>query len=119
MKSYASLLAGIAGGFAALVALSLLMNRPESPVSVNLLGFGAWLLSEVAPQVQFALAPTLVVGVLAFALIYAVSFPIWWKLEIWAAGLASRVSGQALNSEGGMTVEQEMRRLIGRFGRRR
>jgi len=118
MKSYASIFAAIAGGFAALLALSLLMNHPESPVSVNLLGFGAWLLSEVAPQVQSALAPTLVVGVLVFALVYAVSFPIWWKLEIWAAGLASRVSGEALNSQGGITVEQEMRKLIRRFGRR-
>ncbi|MEI8386481.1 MAG: hypothetical protein WCG76_02675 [Verrucomicrobiota bacterium] len=119
MKSYASILAAIAGGFAALLALSWMMNHPESPVAVNLLGFGAWLLSEVAPQIHFALAPTLVVAVLVFALVYSVSFPIWWKLEIWSAGLASRVSGQALNSQGGITVEQEMRRLIGRFGRRR
>jgi len=118
MKSYASLLAALAGGFAAFFALAFLMNHPANPVAVNIEGFGAWLLSEVAPQVQFRLAPILVVAVLVFGLVFSATFPIWWQLEIWSAGLASRVSGQALNSQGGMTVEQEMRKLIGKFGRR-
>jgi len=119
MKSHASTFAGVAGFLAGLACLSWLMNHPESEVAQYLLQSGAWLIAQVAPEIHWRIAPMLGVGLCAGVAVFAVAFFLFWRGEIWAAGLASRVSSQALNTQGGMTVEEEMRKLIRRFGRMR
>ena len=117
MKSYATFLAGFAALLAFIVAI-LFINPPANQCANYLLGFGAWVTSMLPPQFWWPIAPFLAVGISAALLVFLVVFVVSWRLEIWAAGLASRISAEALNAQGGISVEQEMRKLIKRFGRR-
>jgi len=118
MKSNATTFAGVAGLLAGLACLSWLMNHPESEVAQYLLQSGAWLITQIAPEIHWRVAPMLAVGLCAGVAVFALTFFLFWRGEIWAAGLASRVSSQALNSANQGSVEADMRRLIKKFGRR-
>jgi len=118
MKSHASTYAGVAGFLAGLACLSWLINHPESEAAQYLLQSGAWLIAQVGPEIHWRIAPMLAVGLCAGVAVFALTFFLFWRGEIWAAGLASRVSSQALKSTSGIAVEGDMKKLVRRFGRR-
>ena len=117
MKSYATFISGFAAFLAFIVAI-LFTNPPASQFADHLLGFGAWVISQLPPLFWWPIAPSLVVGISTGLLVFIVCFVLSWRLEIWAAGLASRISAEALDSKGGISVEREMRKLIKKYGRR-
>ena len=118
MKSHAAFLAGFAT-FLACISMFLFLNPPANQYADYLLGIGAWLISMPPAQFWWPIAPTVAVVLCTGFLVFCVVFVLSWRLEIWAAGLASRISEEALNSQEGMSVEKEMRKLIKKFGRKK
>ena len=117
MKSYGTILSGVAA-FLSFVSVFQFLNPPANKLADYLLGVGAWLISMLPAQFWWPIAPTLAVCICTGLLVFCTVYILSWRLEIWAAGLASRISAEALTAQGGMSVENEMRKLIKRFGRR-
>lgn len=117
MKSFAPTAAGMAGILTAIVSASILIT-PSKPWQHWLLQQAHQLIADTAfVRVPYAsaLAVALALGLLAAV----VALLIFAKLEIIAAGWASEKSADALRGkQGELSVEEEMRKLVKRYGRR-
>lgn len=117
MKSYAPMMAGSAGILTAIAVASVLIT-PTKLWQVAVLTQAKQFLAGTEFG-RYSLAPMLVVSLAVGLLAAIVTLLIFAKLEIIAAGWAAEKSAQALRGKPGeLTVEEEMRKLVRKFGRR-
>lgn len=75
---------------------------------------------EVLPHdlTQYPISPVICLGLVGGIVVFLASFITFWKLELWAAGLASRKSAAALKKKEGLSVAEESELLIKKYGKK-
>lgn len=115
--SFAGAAAGIAALFSGLATLATLLNMRVDT------DFERWMLSTAVDVTRvlglnFRMAPLFVIAGGVALIAAVVTLILFMRLEIVAAGWAADRSSQALKKRNGeLSVEEEMRALVKRFGR--
>ena len=118
MKSNATLY-GVLAALIMLAAVSQYINQTSNVVTDSMYNFGSWLIPMLPPPVNIFFRPAECAGLVAGLVLFPVVFLIVWRLEIWGAGQASDFSAVALNAKAGLSVQQTMKKLIKKYGRRK
>lgn len=99
-----------------LMTLQALWRQSDDFVSRWAWSLGTWIIAKFGPPLSFVQAPAFAVATLVGLTVYGCVYLLLWRLEIWAAGKRSEISGKALSKTGGLSVEDEMKKLIRRHG---
>lgn len=115
MKGYTTTISCVFGVLGALATSILVLEYPQ---------FFVWewiwrVLWELLPNdlTKYRLSPVIALGVVGGIAVFLATYITFWKLELWAAGLASRKSAEALKKKKGLTVAEESELLVKKYGR--
>lgn len=78
---------------------------------------GEWIIAKLSLPSPIPSAPAFAFALAVGLLCAAVAYLLFWRLELWGAGKASKDAQQILRHPCGTSVEAEMKKLIRKHGR--
>jgi len=103
----------IGGGF----TFSSIKTPAGSPLATWAWQAGGWLVEKLSLPSPIPSAPALAFALAVGLLCAAAAYLIFWRLELWAAGKSSEDAQQILRRPCGASVEEEMNKLIRKYGK--